>query len=691
MNSELGPLEPTYEAVEKLHESGAESIFKIRHRMLGETHAVRIVLQDEETDPELLESFEEEAQSTALLRHPNIAEIYELTVTPEGDTFIVTEYVEGVNLRALLEDQGRLPISQALEIAMQALEAIDFFHDAGFVHRNLSPEGIMFTQDAEGRPLVKLLDLGLVRALQDTQQVNDLGMFLGKTRYASPEQFGGVTGDSEAVDQSDLYSFGVILYELLTGELPIEGEDLVSFASGHLFDPPRSFAETDPEGRVPDELRDLVLWALAKDPKERPQSARQLTERLRSFQEQRDRMGQETTVKLPAGGVDGDEVTRKLETGAPGPGEAQSPSPHRTTIPPPGTGLDELTRPLPTAPRVELEPPAESPPESQATTRIQPLVEPELPAEPPPEPQATTRVQPLVEPEPPAEPQATTRIQPLVEPEPELPAESPPEPSPTRIQPRVEPEPGPAAAKSRWPWALLAAVLLAVVGWAVYQGFRAPGPSVPDQVTELVGEPSTTLERAGAGEATGTEEPSGGEEREEEPWVVVDEEPAEPPPFQPVTPGSSTDASAGVDSTLSGGESDMGTRIDPEADLADPGRPRSPTVRDPQTGLTWMTADNNQDVDWAGAKAFCESYSASTGTEWRLPKLDELEKLYDKKSQNTNKTRLGIRISASGWLVWSSDRGAAGKAACFTFMSGEPDYVDPAERRYQRALCVSGG
>ena len=270
-----------YEVMEKIHESGLESIYKIQHRLLEEIRAVRIVLPDPDTDPELMERLRDEARSTVLLRHRNTVELYDFSITPEGQALIVMEYVDGVNLRALREERGPLPISQILEISLQALEALEFLHAAGFVHRNLSPEGIMLTRDLEGRSLVKIIDLGLVKSLQDGQKVNTLEMFLGKPHYAPPEQF----SESPIVAQSDLYSFGVLLYELMTGELPIRGEDLFSFVEGHLYQPPRSFAETDPEGRIPEEIRDLVLWTLSKDPADRPRNAEQLAQRLRSFQE----------------------------------------------------------------------------------------------------------------------------------------------------------------------------------------------------------------------------------------------------------------------------------------------------------------------------------------------------------------------------------------------------------------------
>jgi formylglycine-generating enzyme required for sulfatase activity len=111
-------------------------------------------------------------------------------------------------------------------------------------------------------------------------------------------------------------------------------------------------------------------------------------------------------------------------------------------------------------------------------------------------------------------------------------------------------------------------------------------------------------------------------------------------------------------------------------------------VRDARTGLTWLSADNQQDVNWAEAKAFCERSTAGGRSDWRLPTVAELENLFDRQSQNSQKILYGIAIS--GWCVWSSESASGGKARYFTFMSGEPGAADTTAKEYQRALCVAG-
>ncbi len=130
----------------------------------------------------------------------------------------------------------------AVEIALQALRALRFLHAKGYIHRDIAPDNLMLTRDAEGQLLVKLIDLGIVKILRDETQKSVAGIYLGKPRYSSPEQLMG----KELDGRSDLYSFGILLFELLTGRYPIRGQDFASLVTGHLYRPPLAFDEADP-------------------------------------------------------------------------------------------------------------------------------------------------------------------------------------------------------------------------------------------------------------------------------------------------------------------------------------------------------------------------------------------------------------------------------------------------------------
>ncbi len=277
----LKRLQGKYEILERLQEGGMGAIYKVRHRLLGEVRVVKMIRPHLEGDPTLEARFLKEARAAAKLSHPNIARIYDYSVDEDGVAYIVMEFIKGLTLNELLRPVVRtavgrtegesLPLALAIEIAQQSLRAIGHVHSHGIVHRDISPDNLMLTRDVEGRPLVKLIDLGLVKAAEGPSQLTAAGVFVGKFRYAAPEQFeDSYDGDRR---RSDLYSFGVVLYELLTGRYPIVGNSPSSLIAGHLFRPPLAFSDSDPDGRIPERIRRAVLCSLAKDADERFESA----------------------------------------------------------------------------------------------------------------------------------------------------------------------------------------------------------------------------------------------------------------------------------------------------------------------------------------------------------------------------------------------------------------------------------
>lgn len=281
----LQRLEGKYEILEKIREGGMGAIYKVRHRLLDEVRVIKLMRPQLTEDEELKARFLREAQLAIKLRHPNIAQLYDFTVDEEsGTAFIVMEFIQGTTLEDLLADHGPPPLGLALEIARQSLRALGYLHTKGFIHRDISPDNLMLTEDAEGGAAVKLIDLGIAKILgaAGEKSLTQTGTFLGKVRYASPEQFGS-EGAAQADIRGDLYSFGLVLYELLTGRYPIQGRDPSSIIAGHLFRPPLDFAESDPAGRIPQGLREVVLKALAKDPAERYPTGQEMSRALEPF------------------------------------------------------------------------------------------------------------------------------------------------------------------------------------------------------------------------------------------------------------------------------------------------------------------------------------------------------------------------------------------------------------------------
>jgi serine/threonine-protein kinase len=291
-----------YEILGKLREGGMGAIYKVRHRLLDEVRVVKVIRsQQADAVGEAADRFLAEARSAIKLRHPNVAVLHDFAVTGDGQAFIVMEYIDGWNLLEVLSGFGPPPISLTLEIARQSLKALGYLHRHKIVHRDVSPDNLMLTRDVDGHPLVKLIDLGIAKSLGGASGLTTTGVFLGKPRYGSPERFGGGAWD----ERSDLYSFGVVLYELLTGRAPVTGSEPAALMAGHLFRPPLDFAETDPQGRVPPELREVALQALAKKPEDRIASAEAFIWALTMLQDRfpltREDLDQVWEVLLPLG------------------------------------------------------------------------------------------------------------------------------------------------------------------------------------------------------------------------------------------------------------------------------------------------------------------------------------------------------------------------------------------------------
>jgi serine/threonine-protein kinase len=278
-------IEGKYEILEKLREGGMGAIYKVRHRLLDELRVVKVIRSNvgaTAAAPDAGDRFLREARVAIRLRHPNIAQLHDYAIADDGNAYIVMELIDGCTLQDVLRRHGPPPVPLTLEVARQSLKALGYLHRQKIVHRDVSPDNLMLTRDSDGHAQVKLIDLGIAKAFGGGAGLTTTGIFLGKPRYAAPEQFSGAGIDA----RGDLYSFGVVFYELLTGRCPIAGNDPASFMAGHLLRPPLSFAESDPEGKLPQTLRELLLKTLAKEPDQRFGSAEELLWAVTMVQDQ---------------------------------------------------------------------------------------------------------------------------------------------------------------------------------------------------------------------------------------------------------------------------------------------------------------------------------------------------------------------------------------------------------------------
>lgn len=276
-------IEGKYEILQKIREGGMGSIYKVRHRLLDEVRVIKVLQPDMAVDTEVQQRFHREAKTAIRLRHPNIAQIYDFSVDSKGTAYIVMEYIDGVTFQELLRRNGLPTVAMAVELASQGLKALEYLHSQEFVHRDIAPDNLMLTRNYDDTPLVKLIDLGIAKALKADAQLTATGAFLGKVHYSAPEQFSSQGGAANVTRRSDLYSFGVLFYELLTGKSAIGGKNFAEIVACHLFQPPLSFDESDPEGRIPENLRQVVLRALEKKPKDRMASAGEFRQMLSEF------------------------------------------------------------------------------------------------------------------------------------------------------------------------------------------------------------------------------------------------------------------------------------------------------------------------------------------------------------------------------------------------------------------------
>jgi eukaryotic-like serine/threonine-protein kinase len=260
MSANIGDRIGDYEIVGMLGAGGMGRVYKVRNVITDRAEALKVLLPDLANVSELADRFMREIKVLAGLEHPNIAAL-RTAQRIDNQLVMVMELVEGVTLEDRLKT-GRIPVAEALDYASQALSALSYAHARGVIHRDIKPANMMVTRDG----VVKLMDFGIAKAAGD-RKLTMTGTTLGSLYYMSPEQIKG--GDLDP--RSDLYSFGVSVYELVTGARPFRGDSDFSIMSAHLETQPVPPIEVDPT--LPAALNEIILMALAKDPTQRFQSA----------------------------------------------------------------------------------------------------------------------------------------------------------------------------------------------------------------------------------------------------------------------------------------------------------------------------------------------------------------------------------------------------------------------------------
>ena len=249
-----------YTILEEVGKGGMAHVYKAQCNVLNRTVAVKILRNDLEGGDEFVNRFNAEAQSAAGLTHPNIVSIYDVG-EENGLYYIVMEYIEGSTLKEYIKQKGRLSSEESAAIASQICSALAVAHEKNIIHRDIKPHNIMVTTGG----LIKVTDFGIARASNNaTMQVGD--SILGSVHYISPEQARGGYVDC----RTDIYSLGIVMYEMLTGKLPFESDSPIAIAMKHIDEIPVAPAVLCPD--VSPEFQDIVLKAMSKETRKRYQS-----------------------------------------------------------------------------------------------------------------------------------------------------------------------------------------------------------------------------------------------------------------------------------------------------------------------------------------------------------------------------------------------------------------------------------
>ena len=276
-----------YEIEKLIGEGGMANVYLARDTILDRRVAVKVLRGDLAGDEKFVRRFQREALSASSLSHPNIVEIYDVG-EDEGNFYIVMEYIEGKTLKQLIKKRGVLSLSETMDIMLQLLDALASAHDSYIIHRDIKPQNIMIKDSG----LVKITDFGIAVALNSTE-LTQTNSVMGSVHYLPPEQASG----KGSTIRSDIYSLGILMFEMLTGKVPFNGDSAVEIALKHMKDPLPSVREINPV--VPQSVENIILKAAAKNPKNRYHDVRQMAEDIKTCLDEERQNEEKITFKYP--------------------------------------------------------------------------------------------------------------------------------------------------------------------------------------------------------------------------------------------------------------------------------------------------------------------------------------------------------------------------------------------------------
>ncbi|HEX3109030.1 MAG TPA: serine/threonine-protein kinase, partial [Thermoanaerobaculia bacterium] len=256
-----------YQILDRLGVGGMGEIFKVRHIHLNELRVIKIMRPNVAADDQGMQRFLQEARTSTMIKHKNLAMLYDFAQLDDGSYYMVWEFIDGTNIQKWIAQNGPVPPRLAVEISMQALAGLEHLHSMGLIHRDISPENIMLSQDRQGKLAVKVIDFGIAKQLGESeggQGLTQTGMFLGKLKYASPEQAGFLKEGEHLDPRSDLYSFGIVMYEMLAGKAPFQATNPHGYILKHVTEKPAPIVAINPDVKVPSQLESIIMRSLEK-------------------------------------------------------------------------------------------------------------------------------------------------------------------------------------------------------------------------------------------------------------------------------------------------------------------------------------------------------------------------------------------------------------------------------------------
>lgn len=265
-----------YDIIDVVGHGGMGVVYKGRQVLMERTVAIKMLQSQHIADSQSVQRFLREGKASCRMNHPHVITVYDFGITPQsGQPFIVMDYLEGISLSDMIKQDGQVSVERSIKILTQATDALDHAHRAGVIHRDLKPSNIMLVEYEDEKDFVKIVDFGvaqLIGAGGEQQRLTQMGEVCGSPVYMSPEQCQGLELDA----RSDIYSMGIVIFETLTGRLPLIGKTMVETMSKHISEMPPRFSEVRPDLYIPERLEAVIWKAMAKDPANRHQTMAEL-------------------------------------------------------------------------------------------------------------------------------------------------------------------------------------------------------------------------------------------------------------------------------------------------------------------------------------------------------------------------------------------------------------------------------